>query len=239
MSREGDIGSGAALRRVLAAATRVQEAQGESFDPQAYDEIFRRLSEGVREMQKRLARERKLAQAQWTVLERHPQQRRLMMIRNDRRLQTWGLYRVLLDRSRGLVLRQARAAADLAELALAVARCLDPEKHGEETTADFQAGALMALAEAKRHLSDSVGAWESFDAARRCLESGTGDPLERAELEVLRARLLHGFGREEDASQALRRARNLLRKIGDTRAERGELLGDGHRHDTEHRQARG
>ena len=229
------------LERIVALAiqARIDEARQrrKSADPELYDEVFRRTAEGVGETQKRIARERKHGQAQWLVLEKHPQPRRLVMIRNDRRLHTWGLYQVLLEKSRGLAAQHARAAIQMAELALAVARCLDPEVHGEERTADFQAGALAALADAWRRLADRKGAWEAFEAAREQLEEGTGDPLERAEMEILRARLLSDFGPEESVERSLRRAGKLLRRIGDKRPEK-DLLDDT-AHGVVRRRARG
>lgn len=216
-----------ALQLIAAVAARLRDDEGwlrrQSRDPEAYEEIFRRTAEGVKETQKRLLRERKHGQAQMTILERHPQTRRLVMIHNDRRLQNWGLYQILLDRSRGLAVHDGRTAVQMAELALAVASHLDPETHDEERIADFEAAALAALADARRRLADREGAWEAFEAARDCLEEGTGDPLERAELEILRARLLRDFGGEEEAERSLRRAGKLLRSIGDKRAERDLL----------------
>lgn len=233
-------GSGTLRRlRLVATEARDEEARQRrvSPDPDAYDEIFSRIAASVGEVQKRLARERKHGQAQWTVLAKHPQARRLVMIRNDRRLHNWGLYEILLESSHGLAVHDAHAAADMAELALALARCLDPKEHGEERTADFQAGALAALAEAKRRLADRQGAWEVYEAARECLENGTGDPLERAELEVLRARLLRDFGPAEEADRSLRRAAQILRSIGDKRLVK-DLL-DAPAPEAVHRRARG
>jgi hypothetical protein len=230
-----------ALQRIAAVAARLRDDEGrlrrKSTDPEAYEEIFRRSAEGVRETQKRLLRERKHGQAQWAILARHPQTRRLMMIRNDRRLHNWGLFQILLERSRGLAAHDGTAAAAMAELALAVARCLDPEIHGEERPADFEAAALIALADAKRRLGERQDAWEACEAARESLEEGTGDPLERAELEILKARLLRDFSGGQEAERSLRRAGRLLRRIGDKRKER-DLL-DESAHGTERRQARG
>ncbi len=225
------------LQRIAALAARLSDGTRQAADPEAYDDVFQRTAAGVRDTQKRLAREQKHGQAQWTVLERHPQARRLMMIRNDRRLHNWGLFQILLDRSHGLAAYDAKAAVPMAELALAVARALDPAEHGEERSADLQAEALAALADARRRLADREGAWEAFEAARDCLEEGTGDPLERAELEILKARLLRDFGSEEEAERSLRRAGKLLRGIGDKRVAR-DLLEDT-AHGVVMRQARG
>jgi hypothetical protein len=216
-----------ALQRIAAVAVRLRDEEAdlrrETTHPEAYEEIFRRTAAGVHETRKRLARERKHGQTQWTVLERHPQARRLMMIRNDRRLHNWGLYQVLLEKSHGLAARNGRAAVQMAELALAVAQALDPAAHGEERIADLEAAALAALADAKRRLADREGAWGAFAVARESLEEGTGDPLERAELEILKARLLRDFGPQEEAERSLRRAGRLLRRIGDKRVEKDLL----------------
>ncbi len=227
MQLSSPAGASPVLQGIAAVAARLRTEEArlrrQARDPEAYDEIFRRIAEGVQETRKRLVRERKHGQAQWTVLERHPQARRLMMIRNDRRLHNWGLFRILIERSRGPAAHDVGAAVQTAELALAVARCLDPKTQGEERVADFEAAALAALADAKRRLGDRPGAWEAYEAARESLEEGTGDPLERAELEILKARLLHDFGPAKSVERSLRRAGRLLRSIGDKRVER-ELL---------------
>jgi hypothetical protein len=219
---EERLGSEAALHRLLTLAGRAWEDEARRrsgvVEPQAYDDVFRRAADGLRGAQKRLARDRKLAQAAWASLQEHPQARRLVMIRNNRRLRTWGLYRLLLDGSRGLAPHDARAAAARAELALAVAEGLDPAEHGDRI-GDFKAAAFAALAEAKRRLSDHRGAWALLEDARASLGAGTGDPLERAEVELVAARLLHDAGRDEESALAFRRARNLLRTIGDARLE--------------------
>lgn len=192
-----------------------------SVDPEKYDEIFRKMTEGVGDAQKRLARERKLAGVQWSALEKHPQARRVVMIRNDHRFQSWGLYKCLLERYRTLAEHNPRAAAESAELALTVARCLDPADHGPERIADFLAGALSALGDSKRRLGDLDGALADFEAAHENLEKGTGDPLEEAELEHLWAQLLRDLGQDDEAERALRRASTLYRRIGDPRLQDG------------------
>ncbi|HEX9941252.1 MAG TPA: hypothetical protein VGG03_04490, partial [Thermoanaerobaculia bacterium] len=206
-NQEASSSSWATLQRLLEAAARERNEtarrRSAPADPAAYEEVFQRMTAGVGATQKRLAEEQKLARAQWEALEKHPQARRLVRIRNDHRFQTWGFYQLLLRRSRNLAGSDPRMAADFAEMALAVARCLKPEEHGEERIADFRAGALAALAEAKRQRGDLAGAWDAYEAARDCLEDGTGDPLDKAEMELLRERLLRDFGREEEADRAL------------------------------------
>ena len=175
------------------------------------------MAQGVDETRKRLAAERKDASARWEALEAHPQARRLVRIGNDRRFQTWGFHQFLLARSRKLVEHEPKKALEAAELALAVAKGLSPTEHGEERTADFRAAAWAAIADARSRLGNLDGAWDAIDCAEEALEEGTGDPLEKAELEQLKARLFKIDGRDEEAERASRRAANMFRRIGDRR----------------------
>ncbi|HYO12353.1 MAG TPA: hypothetical protein VE685_04055 [Thermoanaerobaculia bacterium] len=230
------------LRELLARAAETEDpASGVGricIDPQAYDDIFEKITQGTGEAQKRLTRERKVAGDQWALLEGHPQARRRMMIRNDRRLQSWGLYQCLLERSRALAEHQPGEAVESAELACEVARRLDAAEHGAERIADFQASALAAIGDGCRRLSDFEGAREALVQARESLENGTGDPLEEAELEHLWSRLQEDLGDRDEAERALRRARILYRRIGDPRLQPG-FPGDPVHGQTAHRQRAG
>jgi tetratricopeptide (TPR) repeat protein len=230
------------LRQLLVLAAETEDsAAGKGricIDPQAYDDIFKKITLGTGEAQKRLTRERKAAGDQWNLLEGHPQERRRMMIRNDRRLQSWGLYQCLLERYHTLAEHHPREAVEAVELALEVARRLDPAEYGMERIADFQANALAALGDGRRRLSDFEGALEALAQARESLESGTGDPLDEAELEHSWSRLQEDLGDEEEAERALRRARILFRRIGDPRLQPG-FPGDPVHGQTAHRQRAG
>jgi len=222
-NRQPGTSSETALER-LAAILQLGEAsarRGAHADPGAYEEVFHRLGQNVGGLGDRLIWERQRAPRLWQTLEKHPQGWRLLRIRNDRRFHTWGLYQCLIERARGLAGSDPSAATESAELALAVARCLDPAEYGEAQTADFQATAHAALSEVQRQDNDLPAAWESFAAAESCLQEGTGDPLEQAELELLRERLLRDSGREREADWAHRRAQSLFRRIGDPRLEPG------------------
>lgn len=188
-------------------------------DPAAYDGIFERLSQGVDAVRRRLDTERKDAPARWQALEPHPQTRRLVRVRNDRRFQTVGFHQFLLTKSRKLAGVDPRKALEAAELALAVAKGLSSTEHGEERIADFRAAAWTAIAEARFRLRDTNGAWDALDCAQEALEEGSSDPLDKSDLETLRARLLKAAGRDEEAARATQRAGNLLRRIGDRRDE--------------------
>lgn len=223
---------GVALRQLLEVSGGMSGWRSTPADPAAYDGIFEKMSQGVDEKRKRLAAERKDASSRWEALESHPQTRRLVRIGNDRRFQTWGFHQFLLARSRKLAEHEPKKALEAAELALAVAKALSPAEHGEERTADFRAAAWTAVADARSRLGNLDGAWDAVDCAEEALEEGTGDPLEKAELEQLKARLFKLAGRDAEAERASRRATNMFRRIGDRRV----LEEPGHR---SHREVHG
>jgi tetratricopeptide (TPR) repeat protein len=193
-------------------ALRSGGAQGET----RYDEAFRRTEHLLAEAHERVKRERSLASLQWDSLAGHPPTRRMVMVRNDERLQHWGLYDLLLEKSRAAVEADAPTAVGLAELALAVAERLDPEVYGEERVADFKTGALAALGDARRRSGDFAGARLSFSQARMHLEMGTGDLLEEAGLLGGLVGLLCDLGEYEKAAHSLDRASSLYRRMGDS-----------------------
>ena len=184
-----------------------------------YDEVFRNTERRLAEVHDRVRRERRLAGSQWTSLEGHPPARRLVMVRNDERLHHWGLYDLLLEKSREATQHDAADAVGLAELALAVAERLDPEVDGAERAADFKTAALTALGDARRRAGDFVGARLAFSQARVHLEMGTGDLLEEANLLGCLVNLLCDLGEYEKAAQSLERASALYRLLGDDHLE--------------------
>lgn len=189
-------------------------------DGHRYNDAFRKAEHTLEEAQGRVERERQTASAQWDLLEAHPQARRLVMIRNDRRLQTWGLFDFLLERSRETVERDPRAAVAYAELADTIAGTLDPEVYGSLRVTDFRAAALVALGNARRLAGDLTGARVAFQQARVHLEIGTGDPVEEVHLSRLLASLLCDLGEYEKAAHALERAAALARRFGEPPLEK-------------------
>ena len=188
---------------------------GDDAETARYDEAFRNTEHRLAEAHDRIKRERHLASLQWGSLEGHPPARRLVMVRNDERLHHWGLYDLLLQRSRDAAERDPAGAVMLAELALAVAERLDTEVYGEERVADFKTGALAALGDARRKAGDFAGARLAFSQARIHMETGTGDLLEEAGLLGSLVNLLCDLGEYEKAAQSLDRASALYRRMGD------------------------
>ena len=187
-----------------------------------YDEAFRRTERHLDEAHERIQRERQLAAVQWGTLEGHPQTRRLIVARNDERLHHWGLFDLLLEKSREHVETSAAASVGLAELALAVAERLDLEVYGEERVADFKTAALASLGDARRRAGDLAGARLAFSQARINLEMGTGDLLEEAGLLGGLVKLLCDLGEYGKAAQSLERASALSRRMGQVKATRQE-----------------
>ncbi len=184
-----------------------------------YDEAFRRTAGVLAEAHDRVQREQVLATRQWLTLEGHPPARRLVMVRNDERLHHWGLFDLLLEKSREIAPKDAAAAMHLAELAVAVAERLDAEVYGEERVADFKTAALAALGDARRTAGDLAGARLAFSQARIQLEMGTADLLEEANLLGALTNLLCDLGEYGKAASSLERATALYHRVGDDRLD--------------------
>src|SRR3954451_21004857 len=133
------------VRRLIAQAARhARQGIGPTIflEDSRYEEALRRAVATTRREQARLAGEKQEAQRLWNLLESHPPMRRRFLIRNDRRLQTWGFYECLREHSQNLLEREPGAALEAADLALTVAQSLSPALYGEEQVHDFQAEAL-------------------------------------------------------------------------------------------------
>src|SRR5262245_14081527 len=184
-----------------------------------YDKAFLDTERRLAESQEQANRERQLAGVQWSSLVTHPPPRRLVMVLNDGRLHHWGLYDLLLERSRDAAADDPTAAVSLAVLALAVAERLDGRVYGGERVADFKTAALVTLGDARRRAGDLAGARLAISQARINLEMGTGDLLEEANLLGGLVSLLCDLGEYEKAAGTLERANALYRRLGEPRLE--------------------
>jgi tetratricopeptide (TPR) repeat protein len=193
-------------------------------DAERYNHVFLRLLGSVDEVQLELARERLRGIGLWHALEKHEQDRRLAMIRQDPRMHTWGLYDRLLEKCREMGFRAPAYAIEIAHLALAVVETLDPARYGAARIADFRAEALAALGNARRLASDFAGAESAFRYAREELSQGTGDLMEEAHLISLEASLLKDLGEFEQAVGVLDRAATIYRELNDPHLEGRTLL---------------
>lgn len=188
-------------------------------DPERYGAVFLRLLGSAEEAQMEVARERLRGIGLWHMLEKHGQPDRLERIRTDPRMHSWGLYDRLLEKCRETGFRAPALAAEIALLALAVVEMLDPVRYGAARIADFRAGALGALGNARRLASDFAGARSAFREAALELGRGTGDPLDEAVLLSLRASLHKDLGEFEGALEILDRAAAIYREANEPHLE--------------------
>jgi tetratricopeptide (TPR) repeat protein len=205
------------VRRLVArAAHNVRRTESGGVEPQIadYDEALHNAFEATGKKQERLRQERRDADRLWHLLEAHSPARRRMLVTNDRRFQTVGFYECLLERSQNFLEPSSPEALEAAELALAAARGLSTKTCGETSRRDFQGAAQVAIGTARRVAGDLEGARMALDQAAVTLAAGSGDPLEKAELESARAALLRELGHPEDAERAGRRALRLAHRAG-------------------------
>ena len=216
------------VRQLLAQASRNLEprsempAHADTTGQGQYDAAIRHALQGTHKVHDRMMQERRNAGRLLHALEDHPPARRQVMIHNDRRFQTWGLFYCLQEKYRNLVGAHPEAALEAAELAWSVAQTLSHAAYGEERVHDFQVSALVALGNARRLNGDLEGAKAALGQAEAVLALGTGDLLDKAELESLKGALLHASGQPEAADAALRRAGRLRKRVGGMREHKPE-----------------
>lgn len=190
----------------------------------AYDEVFQRVEGTLRSARAQVAREHQAAGPQWERLKAQAPGRRMVMVRNDKRLQAWGLFDRLLDECRRIAGAHPQTATELAQLALAVAERLPLDVYGVERVADFRCAALIELANARRRGGNLAGARLALAQAQIHLEFGTGDLLDQANLSHRLFELHRDEGDLEEALQQLERAKALYRLLGDDRLRGVTLL---------------
>jgi tetratricopeptide (TPR) repeat protein len=184
-----------------------------------YDGVVRRLGLSMVLAENDVAVERMQALEAWAVLKALSPEGRLLQVKHQPELQTWGMYEKLLDEAKESARNAPLQAVDLAHLALAVTERLSTEAYGEEKINDYQAAALIRLANAKRLGSDLRGAESALRRAEKLLDEGTGDPYERAHLLSIDASLKTDLGYFEEAEKILIRAAKLARRVKDRHLE--------------------
>jgi tetratricopeptide (TPR) repeat protein len=143
------------------------------------------------------------------------QERRMLLLANSSRYQTWGLLERMLDQSwecRGASRVQAK---ELVSLAIHLAPHLDTSYYQREIIEDMQARAWSYMANLRRIASDLDGAEEAFKIAYAHLKRGTRESLERALFLDLKASLRGAQRRSEEAQKLLHRAITIFLCNGD------------------------
>jgi tetratricopeptide (TPR) repeat protein len=158
----------------------------------------------------------------------HPVARQWTLLRNSRRYDTWSFAAALIDEAFRTVMDEARKSRELADMALTISARLDKGLYGERSISDLTGRALSHLANAQRTLGDLSAAEETLARARAAWESGTGDPLDEAELLYFEASMLRGRRRFDDALRRARRSARLYRELGDQHLEARSRMNEAH-----------
>jgi hypothetical protein len=150
-------------------------------DDERYGAVFRRLAERLAPEEARSARERRTAGGRYAELMGLTPEARTAAIEAGEPFATFALADLLLDVSRDVCAADPEAGQELALLALAVAGRLDPGRYGRCLVADLEARSWAYLGCARAAI-DPPAARQAFLRAAGCLDRGSGDPLEEAEV---------------------------------------------------------
>lgn len=152
-----------------------------------------------------------------------PADRRQLLVAASPRYHTWALCELLLDAAGESGFQDPSHALGLARLGADVAGHLAPAVYGEARVNDLRARAWAVLGNARRIRSDFRQADEDFVKAERLLKKGTGDPVEKAHLLLLKSSLRGNQQRFREAFRLLDRVLAIGRQLGDEQL-RGKAL---------------
>lgn len=208
------------VRHLITGCTQCVELARRAFFPEGgdddYSAVMRRLGLGYVVAKGIIDEEKLYAESAWRdFLGRLDSGVRLRAIRDNPKLQTWGLLDFALKKARDIVREKPIEAIDLAHTGLYIASLLDTKHYGEERVNDFKAAAYSALGNVKRLLGDFQGAEDALRHGDRLLKDGTGDPYEEAQMIAIRASLLTDLGYLEEAAELLHEGIVLSRMAGD------------------------
>lgn len=185
---------------------------GSLFD---YADAFAAARRELARRQAALTAEQAAAPALLAELSRHPFDRQWILATSTPRFHTWSFCDLLLESSREWGFQDPGRALELAELGATVAAHLSHAAYGAARVSDLSARAWATLANAERIRSDFRSAEKGFLSAERLLKSGTGDPLEKARVLLLKASLRGNQRRFDEAFRLLDRVVAIGRRCGD------------------------
>lgn len=194
---------------------RLEELRERQETYAAYDAALATNTRRLNELQTAYEKERTEAKGLVAELTRHPVERRRILIRNNPRFHTWGVFEHLLDTSRQETSRDPQFGEEMARLALDLSDHLEASIYGSEAIEDLRARAWAYAGNACRVRFDFRRAEEAFDRALVHLQQGSREPWERAVYLDLRASLLRAQRRFPEAMRLLNRALVLFLSIGD------------------------
>lgn len=142
----------------------------------------------------------------------------------DPRLQTWAVAREALDLSERSRTEDPSVAEELSALALAIAEHLPRRVYGRAVLEDLRSEIWAAIGNARRIRGHLGEAGAAFELARGHSRSGTGDPLESAELANLYGTYLRDSDRIDAARTQYDEAVGFYRDLGDRHLEGRTLI---------------
>lgn len=163
-----------------------------------------------------LAAERAGAPALWEDLRSLGSADRRRLVLSGGAYRTWGLFELLVDRSRDILPQEPREAEDLARLALLVAEHLDTGFYGEKAVEAAQVKAWTHLANALRVLADFRQAERAFQRAESHLALSWLDPVDEALILELKGAMRRAQGRYGEALELLDGAIALYREVNES-----------------------
>lgn len=176
-------------------------------EPGAEVEVsFDRVRERLEGTVSLIFRQREEAPTLLAEIERHPHERRRLLIRNNPRFQTLPLAELLLERAWAEGLEEPAAGEELAALAGELVDQVDPAVFGDEVLNDLRGRAWAFRGNFRRIATDFRDAEEAFRRAEAYLADGSGDLLEQARLYGFRATLCQHHSRFDEARELLRDA---------------------------------
>jgi tetratricopeptide (TPR) repeat protein len=168
--------------------------------------------------------QRNAAPTLFAELMQHPEERRLVLVRNSARFRNWHLCGLLLDECRRSTSRHPGRAVHLAKLALGVVTELDEADFAPGAVKDLHARCWAWLSTARRKNGELIRTVEhALKRAEEYLAQGTGDPLEEAQVLGQKAALRGLQARFEECMSLFDRAAGILEHYGEDHAL-GRLL---------------
>lgn len=185
---------------------------GWSIDP--YAEAIDRSQPEVAAHSRALARERAQAPSLFVELTAYAITQRDLIVRNDPRFRTWGLFELLIERALEMAVRDSAYAEELGLLALRLSERLDPEVYDARMIEDYRGRAWTHIGNARRVRSDLSGAEEAFEKADAHLRTGSQESVERAVFLDFKASLRRDQRRFDEAMRLLHRAVSIFLQYG-------------------------
>ena len=159
--------------------------------------------------------DRRAGAALWAGLREMPAGRRATLVLNSRRYRTGGVLEAICRDYREASWREPRAGLALAELAVALAGCLDSAGRSAERLADLRGEALAIAANAHRLVARPREADRLLRRAAATLRRGSGDLLLQGLLLSYAGSLWQTCRRFRRAAVAFGRAEQIYRSIGE------------------------